>query len=239
MSINSVLGAANEAEAALYAWRTRILNGLLIVIATLTVPPMAFVIATAKPEDLPAVLIYGSLALIVVVMAIFRRLDVRIRAWGLLLVGYAGGVLALVRGGLAGDGRVYLMALPALALILIGRRSGIITTAISLITILIFAGFAQLGWLGQWMSPAAHANPLGLEDWLESGVTMALLLVPVVVLLALFAGLQTTTSEAEHKATASAVQSSTLLQERAEQIEQANRLLALHKLLSCFERLRR
>jgi GAF domain-containing protein len=226
MSVNSVSDAANETKAALHIWRAHILNGLLIIIAALAVPPMAFVIATAKPEDMPAVLVYGSLALIVVVLAIFRRLDARIRAWGLLLVGYTGAILALVRGGLAGDGRVYLVALPALALILIGRRSGIIMTAISLMTFLVFAGFAQLGWLGQWMPAAAHINPLDLENWLESGVTMALLLVPIVVLLALFADLQTKTLEAEHKATASAVQSSTLLQERAEQLENANRLLA-------------
>jgi GAF domain-containing protein len=226
MSTDPALDATTEVEADLYTWRTRILNSLLIIIAALTVPPMAFVIAIAKPEDMPAVLIYGSLALIVVVMAIFRRLGVRIRAWGLLLVGYSGGILALTRGGLAGDGRVYLMALPVLALVLVGRRSGIITTAISLITFLFFAGFAQLGWLGQWMPQAAHVNPLDLENWLEAGATMALLLVPLVVLLALFVDLQKKTLGAEHQAIASAVQSSTLLQEHAEQLENANRLLA-------------
>jgi len=225
MSTDPVLDATTEVEAGLHSWRTRILNGLLIIIAALAVPPMAFLIATAKPEDMPAILIYGSLALVVVVLAIFRRLDVRIRAWGLLLVGYSGGILSLVRGGLAGDGRIYLMVLPALALILVGRRSGIITTAISLITFFTFAGFAQIGWLGQWMSPAAHVNPLGWEDWLDAGITMMLSLVPLVVLLALFTDLQTKTLGAEHKAIASAVQSSTLLQERAEQLENANRLL--------------
>jgi GAF domain-containing protein len=226
MSINSVSDAVNETEAGLHTWRAHILNGLLIIIAALAVPPMAFVIATAKPEDVPAVAIYGSLTLIVVMLAIFRRLDARIRAWGLLLVGYSAGILDLVLYGLAGDGRIFLMALPALALILAGRRSGIIMTAISLITMLVFAGFAQLSWLGQWMPPAAQVNPLGLEDWLEAGVTLALLLVPLVVSLTLFADLQIKTLEAEHKATASAVQSSTQLQERAEQLENANRLLA-------------
>ncbi len=225
MSTDSVLDAVTEVAVGLHAWRTRILNGLLIIVAVLTVPPLALLVATAKPEDTPALMIYGSLAVVVVVLAIFRRLDVRIRAWGLLLVGYSGGILSLVRGGLAGDGRIYLMALPALALILVGRRSGIAMTAISLITLFVFAGFAQLGWLGQWMLPAAHVNPLGLGDWLDAGATMALLLVPGVVLLALFADLQTKTLGAEHKAIASAVQSSTLLQERAEQLENANRLL--------------
>jgi len=225
MSIDSALDAANGTEAALHTWRAHILNSLLIVIAVLAVPPMAFVIATTTPEDMPTVLIYGSLTLIVVVLAIFRRLDARIRVWGLLLVGYSAGTLDLVLYGLAGDGRIFLMVLPALALILAGRRSGIITTAISLITLLVFAGFAQLGWLGQWMLPADQVNPLGLEDWLRAGATMALLLVPLVVSLALFDNLQTKTLAAEHKATAGAVQSSTLLQERAEQLENANRLL--------------
>jgi GAF domain-containing protein len=226
MSTDPALDATTGVEVELYTWRTRLLNRLLIIIAALAVPPMAFVIAIAKPEDMPSVLIYGSLALIVVVMAIFRRLGVQIRAWGLLLVGYSGGILALTRGGLAGDGRIYLMALPILALMLVGRRSGIITTVVSLITFLIFAGFAQLGWLGQWMPQAAHVNPLDLENWLEAGATMALLLVPLVVLLALFADLQKKTLGAEHQAIASAVQSSTLLQEHAEQLENANRLLA-------------
>ena len=226
MSTNSAWDATSQTEAALHPWRTHVLNGLLTIVAVLIVPPMALLVFSAGPGDWPAISIYGALALVVLVMAIFRRIDARTRAWGLILVGYAAAILALVRGGLAGDGRVYLMALPAMALILIGRRSGIVATAASLIAVLIFAVFAELGWLGQWMPAPAHVNPLDLRNWLEAGVTMALLLVPLVVLLVLFTSFQTKTLEAERKATASAVQSSTLLQEQTTQLENANRLLA-------------
>jgi GAF domain-containing protein len=226
MSTDPTLDATTEVEAGLPAWRARILNGLLTIIAALAVLSMVSIIASATPADVPAIWMYGAITLAVIVLAIFRRLDARIRAWGLLLVGYTAGILDLVLYGLAGDGRLFLMMLPALALILVGKRSGIITTAISLITLLVFAGFAQLGWLGHWMLPAVQVNPLGLADWLEAGTALALLLVPLVVLLALFADLQKKTLGAEHQAIASAVQSSTLLQEHAEQLENANRLLA-------------
>src|SRR5512137_2071017 len=118
MSVDSALDVANEPEVALLAWRARILNGLLVIIAVLAVLTLAFLIATATSEDVASVGIYGLLTLIVVALAIFRRLDVRIRAWGLLLVGYIAAIVDLMFFGLEGDGRIFLITLPALALIL-------------------------------------------------------------------------------------------------------------------------
>ena len=57
---------------------------------------------------------------------LYRKLDYRLRAWGLLLSGYAAGILALVQAGLVGSGRLYLLALPAGAIALVGVHSGLV-----------------------------------------------------------------------------------------------------------------
>lgn len=61
------------------------------------------------------------------------------RAWELLLSGYAAGVLRLARAGLVGSGRLYLLALPAGAVTLIGVHSGLVAAGFGL---LIYCGFA-------------------------------------------------------------------------------------------------
>ncbi|HDQ72074.1 MAG TPA: hypothetical protein ENN19_08250 [Chloroflexi bacterium] len=66
--------------------------------------------------------------------ACFRRLGYRFRAWSFLVVVYAIGLLSFARTGLAGDGRIYLLALLILALILIDARVGFLMGALSLFT---------------------------------------------------------------------------------------------------------
>ena len=90
----------------LRTWRTRALNVLLIVVTVIGLPALAFHITDAvrHPEYRPAVLIFLAVYLFLVALAVLRHLDLRLRAWGLMLLGYAAGVLAFARGGLAGEG---------------------------------------------------------------------------------------------------------------------------------------
>ena len=55
------------------------------------------------------------------------------RAWGMVLVGYTAAALAFVRGGIMGEGQVLLLALPALGLIMVGSRSGLVMSGVSLV----------------------------------------------------------------------------------------------------------
>jgi len=163
----------------LRAWRANVLNVLLAVTAVAAAPVIVFIIreAVLSPEQWPAALTFLAIYLFIAGLAVFRRLDYRLRVWGLLLLVYATGALAFARGGLAGDGRVYLLGLPVLAMILVGLRAGLAMAALSLLTFAVFAWTAQLGWMAEWL--VRRDNPLLLMDWVIGGVAFLLTLVVI------------------------------------------------------------
>ena len=207
-----------ETDSELHAWRTGVLNVLLTVVSLAAIPPVALVVSNAirHPEQWPAALVFLAIYLFVVVLAVFRRFDPRLRAWGLLIVGYAAGSLAFARGGLVGDGPMYFLALPMLAMILVGVRSGLIMTGISVFTFAAFAFAAQIGWLEKWL--IRLDNSLELTDWASKGTTFAMLLISQVVLQWFFSRFQTRTLQASRERTAELGQAHALLQERTEEL---------------------
>ena len=109
-----------DPEIVLQGWRTKILNGfLIIVVGIATVMTVATILdAMSSPGLLPAVIVYVILTLVVTGLAVFRRIDYRIRAWGVLMLCYIAGLVTLATFGLGSSGRLYLLALPILALYL-------------------------------------------------------------------------------------------------------------------------
>ncbi|MEA3396387.1 MAG: GAF domain-containing protein [Chloroflexota bacterium] len=205
-------------DSELQVWRTGVLNVLLTVVSVAAVPPIALVVSNAirHPEQWPAALVFLAIYLFVVVLAVFRRFDPRLRAWGLLIVGYAAGSLAFARGGLVGDGPMYFLALPMLAMILVGVRSGLIMTGISVFTFAAFAFTAQIGWLERWL--IRLDNSLALTDWASKGTTFAMLLISQVVLQWFFSRFQTRTLQASRERATELSQTQSLLQDRVQEL---------------------
>jgi signal transduction histidine kinase/DNA-binding response OmpR family regulator len=173
-------------ERVLREWRTRITGRFVAVVAiaagVMTV--MSVVDATRQPGQWPAVIVYCALELMLVVLAIFGRIDFRVRAWGVLLVAYAVGITALLALGLSGSGRLYLLALPIGALILVGERSGIAAAAFGALMMGVFAFLARQGILAGWL--AAERSSLSASDWLAESTDGVGLIVVVMTLLILF-----------------------------------------------------
>src|SRR5512136_575701 len=144
---------SQEVRAMLNAWRRRSLNVILTIAAVaMTVAVIVLLVdAVSKPEQLTAVLIFLACDLFLVGLAVFRRIDVRWRGLGFILIGYGAGILALSRGGLAGAGREYLLMLPVIAIILIGVRVGLLLAGLSVAIMAIFAWLAHLGVLQTWL----------------------------------------------------------------------------------------
>jgi PAS domain S-box-containing protein len=161
----------------LHTWRVNVLNNLLTTLAIAGLPVVILVVLEEirRPEEWLETLIFVTTYLLITGLAVFRRLDFRLRAWSTLLLGYVAGALAFARGGLAGDGRVYLLALPMLALILIGPRSGLAMTILSLLIFVAFAASAHLGWMADWL--VTPDNSLLLMNWVVGGVFFALALI--------------------------------------------------------------
>ncbi|HSJ52344.1 MAG TPA: ATP-binding protein, partial [Anaerolineae bacterium] len=162
--------------------------------------------------------LYSVLTLLLVALAIFRRVDSRIRAWGVLLVPYIIGVIDLATYGLGGSGRLYLMALSVGALILISVRAGLLMAAISVLTIAAFAFLAQQGLLASWS--LVDRNSLLVADWLTEGLYSLGLLTMVMALLILFYRFQERMIDQEHRARSELMGAQRLLEQQNATLEQ-------------------
>jgi len=114
----------------------------------------------------------------------------RIRAWGLFLGGYAVTVMYMAVLGLLGNGVVLLVALPALGLVVLGRRSGVIMALLSVLIYLAFTVAAATGILADQL--IVRENTLELAQWLGQGLLAGLILAALMALLARFSRVQET-----------------------------------------------
>ncbi|MEJ2207567.1 MAG: GAF domain-containing protein [Anaerolineae bacterium] len=175
------------------AWRSMVTDRLLLFISALggLVVLSSFVQALGEPQwwsqTAPFLVIYG---LLLGLMLLRHRLDYHIRAWVLLLMGYAVGVIYLAILGLVGNGTLFLVVLPALGLVILGRNSGMIMALLSVLIYLAFTIAAGVGLLDDWL--IIRENSLQVGQWLSQGLSAALVLVALVVLLVRFLAVQVT-----------------------------------------------
>jgi hypothetical protein len=88
MGSNMDINKQVDPGAVLNAWRTRILNVFLaiVAVAAAAMTGMSILDATSHPNQWPAAILFLILELALAVLAIFRNIDYRLRAWGVLLV---------------------------------------------------------------------------------------------------------------------------------------------------------
>jgi len=162
-------------------WRAAALRKLLVVMAVAAAPVLGVAtLAACNPERRPVALVYVAAYLCALSLAAARRLSPRLRAWGLVLSGYAAGVLTLVLGGRSGDGGVVLLAVPVAAFILIGLRPGLLMAALSLLALVVVGVADHLGWISPLPVGAGHPSPLAA--WLAGGAVVGLCLAVLIVL---------------------------------------------------------
>jgi PAS domain S-box-containing protein len=228
----------SDADAMLYEWRTKILNGFLMISAAAATVGTGVTIldAISRPGQWINVILYVILTLLLVVLAIFRKIDHRIRTWGLLLVAYITGVIALVSLGLGGSGRLYMLSLPVVALVLLGVRSGMYASVFSVFTMVVVAFLTSSNAAVQQL--LNERNSLRLADWIAEGSDTLMLLTIVMVVLILFHRFQerlikqerNTQSDLRHAQALLEEQNATLeqkVQERTGELLQRNNELAI------------
>ena len=202
-----------DREVVLRDWRTRILNGFLIVVAIASVP--AFIVTILRSLNTPSfwsITIPFSVAeLILIVLAIYCRLDYRIRVVTLLVIGYAATILSLRLGGLLGAAPLYLLVIPIVALILVGSRAGILATIFSGFLAALFAFLFNQGILKEIEIPGNTSGSLG---------TTLMLLVVGMILLILFYHFQEGTIDRESSEQEELIKAQTLLEEQKQNLEQ-------------------
>ena len=209
-----------DPEFVLRDWRTKILNGFLVVVVAIAAVMTLATIwdATSSPGLWPAVIVYLILTLVMAGLVVFRGIDYRLRAWGVLTICYIAGLATLSTFGLGSSGRLYLLALPILALVLMGTRPGMLTSVVSILTVVAFAVLADRGVLGT--SLVRDRNSLLLADWLaELADTLGILSV-IMVLLILFYRFQERLIAQERHTQAELIEAQKLLEGQNATLEQ-------------------
>jgi PAS domain S-box-containing protein len=211
---------SSETEAVLSAWRARVLNIFLAVgvVAGGGMFVVHSVEAISQPDMWSRVWVGGTVTLLLAALAIFRRLDYRIRAWGTLLLIYVIGVEELLTYGLGGDGRLYLLAVPIAALVLIGAQAGIVMAGLCIPTLATFAFLASHGLLATWL--LADRNSLLPADWISEGFYTLFIFAALMALLILFYGFLVKTIEDQRRTAGELEEARALLEEQNRTLEQ-------------------
>ncbi len=209
-----------DPEVVLQNWRTRILNGFLGVVVIIVVAMTVVTVfdAMSRPGQWSAVIVYLILTVVMIGVAVFRGLDYRIRAWVTLLVPFIVGVMAMATFGLGSSGRLYMMAVPIAALVLLGTRPGMIMWGVSILTLICFGLLANNGVLAETL--IRDRNSLLLADWIAEFVDTLGLLSIVMVILIMFYHFQESLIAREGRTHAELLRAQKLLEEQNATLEQ-------------------
>lgn len=174
-------------------WRTRALTIIFIVLAVTGLPAYASVAYNAIHMGTTGFLevIYLTVYLFLVILAFLPRFNYLMRAWGLLILSYVNAGASFLRLGLVGSGRLWLVALPIIATVLIGSRAGYATGLLSLCVYILFSVLASTGLLEGFL--ALRDNPLAAGIWIEGGSALLVFLSILVILVDRFVSLQVET----------------------------------------------
>lgn len=210
----------NNTESVMGQWRTSILNRFLWIVAIVgaLLIGLGIYVAFKQPSRWPNLILFMALEPVLILLALLPRMDSRVRGWGVLMVFYIIGMRRFITFGLDGSGYLLLLALPVLAVILIGVRSGILMSAISLATYALITVLIGRGLLVS--SQVSGANSLLISDWLPDAAILSALLVIVISLVIMFYRFQLKLIEKSTHDRLEIVQAHMLLQEQNETLEQ-------------------
>jgi diguanylate cyclase (GGDEF)-like protein len=195
-----LIAQAQEPDSIIQDWRAGVLNILLPIVTLAILPALiqtVYQIFIYHGIGWQGPAIYIAFYLALVYVALRRSLGSTPRGWFLVGLTFLTGLVAMARGGLAGDGRIYLVVVPILAVTLINTSTGLYTAVASLLTFCVFGALAQFGLLDQWL--IRLDNPLDAEYWLYSGLTLGTVVIAVVFVVSKFSKFQAQTLESSKK----------------------------------------
>ncbi len=184
-------------NAGLASWRASVLDYVVWVGVAISLVPLASLFL-AGPPFIPMKFRLESLGVFLglLALALFRWLPHFVRTWGLLLIGYAIAAVMFDATGLHGGGRLFLLALPLYAVVLLGSRSGWAAAGLSVFIYILMATLDADGRLASNVTPINSSLP---RFWYLQGTVLIMVLVPVMVLLARFIGLLQKTLATERR----------------------------------------
>lgn len=212
-----------EIEQVLSDWRKKTLNTLYrISLITGLLGLIISVVTDAIPNRGRGSgwIIYIIALVVVTLFTVKKDLSQKLRAWVLIGIIYILAILALLRGGLAGDGRLFLLALPVLATILLGIDAAFIAAAIGAFTLFVFAGLANTWLLEKFLIPVMMEVPLSSTVWLTETSYSLLITVIMLVLIGYFYQFMIKTLENERSSHREVSETQELLEQYNQNLEE-------------------
>jgi PAS domain S-box-containing protein len=203
----------DDAGTVLREWRLRILDWVLTLAAVVMAPAWLMTLAAVirGPTDWTNALVLSGLFVLLVGLAVFRRLDRRVRTLGLLLLAYLAAIQNLI-GGFYSAGPWYLLGLPVLALVLLDLRWCIAAAVLSASVEGAFAFLFDRGIL-------VPQSVSGVSPWPDY-TTFLVLVTLITLLLGLFYRLQEQLIEKERRARVELLAARSLLEKQNQELEQ-------------------
>jgi len=238
--VNDLLAQGQEPNHVLYDWRSNVLD-VFLPLASLAIFPsiVQTVLQVIKNPQIAwqgaAIFVFFYLALLYVTFK--RNLSASTRSWAVITLTYLAGVVSMARGGLAGDGTIFLTVLPILAITLVSARTGIYAAGVSLSTFVVFGILAHFGVLTRWL--IIFDNPLTPDQWLYFGLAMGTLIIVTVFVVYKFSNFQLETLQSVQKVSQALADANRQLEQkvqlRTEELSNANQhlqFLATHDTLT-------
>lgn len=203
----------DDPQVILRQWRSRILNVFFGVVALISLPAIGTIFANAasQPELRPIAIAFSFVELGLIALAVLRRLPINLRVGGLWLIGYIAAILNLSRTGLGGAGPLYLLVIPILILILVGKRASFFTALFSGLLAISCAILVEQGLLVPDFTAVSQGMSL---------TTIIMFLTIVMAILILFYRLQERLIEDERRTQTDLRQAQALLEEQNVTLEQ-------------------
>lgn len=203
MQHKSIGVVSAEIEQVLNDWRRSILNVLYKVCIGISLVGLVIMVITDSiphPEQRPLAIIYFLLWVLFIILASNSAISPRIKGWVFLLAFYAYGILGLLRGGLSGDGRLFLLSLPIFSMIVIGTYAAVMMLIFSSVTLLVFSILASSGVLKSFVLPALITNPFNFANWFTESTYTILIMSACLMLFYYFYRLLIATIENDRRA---------------------------------------
>lgn len=159
----------------LQAWQRRITTLALAGASLMSLP--ALWAMTTRDGSLSLGLAYLGCYLLLPAAALLTRIHHHLRVGLYFLAGYAIAAIALVRLGLASNGRSLLVVLPLFGLLLIGRKGGLLAAGLSAT---IYGVMTVLAALGRLPPPVPQTTGMA---WATHGLSFVMVFGPAAILL--------------------------------------------------------
>ena len=210
-----------EPKHALYDWRSNVLDIFLPLTSLAFFPSIVQTILQVIRNPQIAwqgAAIFVSFYLSLLYVTFQRNLSASTRSWVVVVLTYLSGVVSMARGGLAGDGTIFLTVLPILTITLVNARTGLYAAGVSLSTFVVFGILAHFGVLSQWL--IIHNNPLTPDQWLYFGLAMGTLIIVTVFVVYKFSNFQMETLKSVQKVSRALADANRQLEDANQRLEQ-------------------